>query len=108
MIKAQLLDSKAQLSDTKAQLSRDEVDWELRFFHEIIIKKLENNYQEKTLSKIEELFSRYRYAYSFNRINIAELFGVTENRASVIIKTCVECGVMVKQKNGVYGFVKQK
>lgn len=35
---------------------------------------------------------------------MAELFEITENRASSIIKMCVEKGVMVKQRNGVYNF----
>ena len=105
--KAQLSFGKTQLSDPKRQLSLEADDWELKYFHEVIVKNIEDAFRGKTLSKIEELFSRYRYEYSFNRSNVAELFGVTENRASGILKTCVEKGIISKQRNGVYCFVKQ-
>ena len=82
-------------------------DWELKYFHDVIVKKLEEIFRGRTLVKIEELFARYRYTYSFNRSNVAELFGVTENRASGILKTCVDKGIIIKHKNGVYYFVKQ-
>ena len=103
--KMQLSSEKAQLSDPKMQLSQSIDDWELKYFHDVIVKRLEGAVREKTVEKIELLFSRYRYLYSFNRSNVAELFGVTENRASGIIKICVEKGIIIKQKNGVYNFV---
>ena len=105
--KAQLSSEKTQLSDPKRQLSFEVDDWELKYFHEVVVKNIKDVFREKTLSKIEEMFSRYRYAYSFNRSNVAELFGVTENRASGILKICVKKGIISKQKNGVYCFVKQ-
>ena len=103
--KMQLSPEKAQLLDPKIQLSQPIDDWELKYFHDVIVKKLEGAVRGKTLEKIELLFSRYRYSYSFNRSNVAELFGVTENRASGILKICLENGIIIKQKNGVYNFV---
>lgn len=102
--KIQLSPEKMQLSDTKAQQSAFSDDWELKYFHDVVIKELEGSFRGKTLEKIEELFSRYRYSYTFNRSNIAELFGITENRASGIIKDLIEKGIIVKIKNGVYSF----
>ena len=68
--KAQLSFGKTQLSDPKRQLSLEADDWELKYFHEVIVKNIEDAFRGKTLSKIEELFSRYRYEYSFNAPNI--------------------------------------
>ena len=102
--KTQLSAEKTQLSTSKAQQFAGINDWELKYFHDVIIKELEKTFRSGTLEKIEELFSKYRYTYSFNRRNVAELFEITENRASSIIKMCVEKGVMVKQRNGVYNF----
>lgn len=79
----------------------------IKYFHDVVVKNIEDSFRGKTLANIEELFIRYRYVYSFNRSNVAELFGITENRASVILKICVEKGIIAKQRNGVYGFVKQ-
>ena len=106
--KTQLSPKKAQLSSPKAQQTVSPDDWELKYFHDVIIKQLEGSFRGKTLEKIEELFSRYRYTYTFNRSNIAELFGITENRASNIIRVCVENGIVVKLKNGVYSFISHK
>jgi len=105
--KAQLSHEKTQLLDPKRQLSSETEDWELKYFHDVVVKNIEDSFRGKTLANIEELFIRYRYVYSFNRSNVAELFGITENRASVILKICVEKGIIAKQRNGVYGFVKQ-
>ncbi len=105
--KTQLSPEKTQLLDAERQFSSVTEDWELKYFHDVIVKKLEEIFRGRTLVKIEELFARYRYTYSFNRSNVAELFGVTENRASGILKTCVDKGIIIKHKNGVYYFVKQ-
>ena len=105
--KAQLSHEKTQLLDPKRQLSSETEDWELKYFHDVVVKNIEDSFRGKTLANIEELFIRYRYVYYFNRSNVAELFGITENRASVILKICVEKGIIAKQRNGVYGFVKQ-
>ena len=104
--KMQLSAEKMQLSDPKMQFSQEADDWELKYFHDVVIKNIEESFRGKTISKIEELFSRYRYEYSFNRSNVAELFEVTENRASGILRICVDKGVIQKIKNGVYSFVK--
>ena len=106
--KTQLSPEKMQLSDPKAQQSAFSDDWELKYFHDVVIKELEGSFRRKTLEKIEELFSRYRYSYTFNRSNIAELFGITENRASGIIKDLIEKGIIVKIKNGIYSFSSRK
>ena len=95
---------KTQLSDPKMQLSQENKDWEVEYFHDVVIKKVEKAFQKKTLNKIEEMFSKYRYSYTFNRKNIAEYFNVSDNRASGILKTCIENGIITKHKNGVYSF----
>jgi len=100
--KIQLSSGKIQLSESKIQLSHED-DWELKYFRDVIINNLAD-LSEKKLLNIEKLFSKYRYDYSFNRKNVSELFGVTENRASGIIKEYINKGIIVKHKNGIYYF----
>ncbi len=50
----QLSTEKAQLSDQKMQLSQPIDDWELKYFHDVIVKSLEGAVLGKTLEKIEQ------------------------------------------------------
>lgn len=104
----QLSDPKTQLSDPKIQLSPGKVnynsDWELNYFKDLILGK-PNQFRQRTKNQILMLFDRYRYQYSFNRRNIAELFHITENGASNFIKRCLQNGIIKKDKRDSYFFV---
>lgn len=105
--KKQLSQEKTQLSQEKPQLSKeiDEPDWELNYFKDVVIGRKSEGLKGKTIDGIVELFDRYRYSYNFNRRNVADLLGVSENRASRLIKKCIDLGVMDKVKRDEYCFI---
>lgn len=99
--KNQLNMEKNQLNERKVN---SEQDWELIYFKEMILNKVGNNFRKKTIMQLEILFERYRYEYSFNRRNIAELFKISENAASGFIKKCLEKDILEKEKIDSYHF----
>ena len=112
MAKAQLSDPKTQLSNPKTQLSHQKHNldsqenyWELEFFKEVVLPKAQLTFRKKTKEGLISLFERYRYRYEFNRRNVSDLMGVSENRASNIIRECLEKGLIEKEKKDVYRFV---
>ena len=107
--KSQLKNEKSQSKTQKTQLTGRKVnsnqDWELIYFREKILAIVGNNFRNKTFNQLEQLFDRYRYEYSFNRRNIADLFGITENGASGFIKKCLAYKIIEKEKVDSYRFV---
>ena len=93
---------KTQLVDRKLNSDRD---WELIYFKEKMLQQVGNSFRGKTINQIEKLFNRYRYDYSFNRRNIAEMFGISENGASGFIKKCLKKDIIKKEKIDTYRFV---
>ena len=95
-------DEKTQFSNEKTQLTNRKLnsdkDWELIYFKEKLIEQIDNAFRSKTINQIEQLFNRYRYDYSFNRRNIAEMFCISENGASGFIKKCLEKTLLKKKK----------
>ena len=59
--KAQLSREKTQLLDPKRQLSSETEDWELKYFHDVVVKNIEDSFRGKTLANIEELFMDSRF-----------------------------------------------
>ena len=82
----------------------DDHDWELHYFRDVILKSKAAGLRRKTLAELEALFNRYRYKYNFNRRNVADLFSITENGASLFIKKCLERGIIHKIKIDEYCF----
>ena len=107
--KSQLSNEKSQSKAQKTQLTGRKVnsdqDWELIYFREKVLAIVGNNFRTKTFDQLEQLFDRYRYEYSFNRRNIADLFGITENAASGFIKKCLTYYIIEKEKVDSYRFV---
>lgn len=102
--KTQLSAGKMQQFSDKTQLSAEEkVKEELKKWLECRAGK---NFNKKTFKKLLVLLEKYGSEYYFNRITIANSFDITENAASRIIKKSVDCGIMRKEKNGVYYFNK--
>lgn len=103
---------KTQLTNVKTQLSGGklnfEQDWELIYFKDMILEKVGKDFRTKTIDEIVLLFDRYRYDYSFNRRNVADLFGISENGASGFIKKCLEKHFLMKEKKDSYRFVNTK
>lgn len=98
-----------QLSHEKTQLAKrnfnPEQDWELIYFKEKLISLVGKEFRNKTIQQLIQLFDRYRYEYSFNRRNIADLFKITENGASVFIKKCLSLNIIEKEKKDSYRFL---
>ena len=107
--KSQLSEEKTQLSGEKTQLTQANInyeqDWELNYFTDLVLKRLEKKYRRKTIEQIHMLFARYRYQYTFNRRNVADMFGITENGASIFLKKCLEENIIQKEKRDSYRFV---
>lgn len=100
--KTQLTDPKTQFRGTKLNL---EQDWELIYFKDMILEKVGKDFRKKTIDEVTMLFDRYRYEYSFNRRNISDLFGISENGASGFIKKCIEKDILMKEKKDSYRFI---
>ena len=109
---SQFNDEKTQFSNEKTQLTNRKLnsdkDWELFYFKEKLIEQIDNAFRSKTINQIEQLFNRYRYDYSFNRRNIAEMFCISENGASGFIKKCLEKNIIKKEKIDSYRFVNKQ
>ena len=109
---SQFNDEKTQFSNEKTQLTNRKLnsdkDWELIYFKEKLIEQIDNAFRSKTINQIEQLFNRYRYDYSFNRRNIAEMFCISENGASGFIKKCLEKNIIKKEKIDSYRFVNKQ
>lgn len=104
--KAQLSKEKTQLSKEKTQLSSVNCsqDWEMNYFNDLVLKGLEKKYRQKTIDRMRILFDRYRYQYTFNRRNVAELFKISENGASQFLRKCSAAGIIQKTKRDSYRF----
>ncbi len=106
--KTQLTAQKTQLTTEKTQLAQaretPEQDWELIYFEEVILQKRGIGLRKKTIEKLRILFERYRYAYHFNRRNIADLFDISENGSSNFINKCLERKIIYKVKIDEYCF----
>ena len=107
--KSQLDNEKSQSNVQKTQFAERKVnseqDWELIYFREKVIEIVGTDFRKKTVEQLVQLFNRYRYEYSFNRRNVAELFGITENGASLFIKKCLSRGIIKKEKIDSYRFI---
>lgn len=100
-----------QLSSGKTQCSFGKAQFFVEGKEKEELKKwlecrAEKKFNKKTFEKLLVLLEKYGSEYCFNRITIANAFGITENAASRIIRKSVDCGIMRKEKNGVYYFNK--
>lgn len=95
MGKTQLTTKKTQLTTEKTQLEVLRAD---------IRQKTEKIFRPVTVDKIMKLLSTYENKYSFNRQIVAKQFEISENAASRILKKAMDCGIVRKEKKGVYYF----
>ena len=96
---------KTQFGREKTQFMHEERDWEMYYFREVFLKKHGTDLRPKAVERLISLFDRYRYSYNFNRRNIADLFGITENAASRFLKACTERDIIHKNKVDEYCFL---
>ena len=100
--KTQLTTGKTQLTTEKTQLTTEKT--QLEVLRADIRQKTEKIFRPITVDKIMKLLSTYENKYSFNRQIVAKQFEISENAASRILKKAMDCGIVRKEKKGVYYF----
>lgn len=116
MTESQLVPEISQLNGQKSQLAPEisqlkganidiDQDWEWIYFRDVILKERSEGLRIRTIKELEQLFKRYRYSYNFNRRNVADLFSITENGASIFIKKCLDRKIIEKVKVDEYRFI---
>ena len=70
----------------------------------IIQTRAAKSFRKDTLKKIINLLEIYEFAYPFNRQIVATQFGISQNAASRILKKAMECGIIRKERRGIYYF----
>ena len=87
--------NKTQLTPDKTQLTDLKI---------IIQTRADKSFRKDTLKKIINLLEIYEFAYPFNRQIVATQFGISQNAASRILKKAMECGIIRKERRGIYYF----
>ena len=64
-------------------------------------------FSKKKLDLLVKMFEKYGYNYSFCRRNIESTFSVKANMASVILKKCVDNGIVQRKKRNEYYFIQE-
>ncbi len=108
--KVPLSAKKVPLSTKKVPLPFDENWSELDKIerNKILVKWVEAHtdgvFRRSNVENLAKLLSNYGFTYSFNREIVSKMFVITVNRASGILRDAVKCGLVRKEKNGVYFF----
>lgn len=69
-----------------------------------IRQKCRNKFRAGTVDKFTKLLIIYEDKYPFNRQILATQFEISENAASRLLKKAIDCGIVRKEKRGVYYF----
>lgn len=96
----QLTSGETQLTGEETQLTGEKMILEV--WKTSIRQKTENKFQPRTVDKIAKLMMIYEDKYPFNRQIVANRFEISENAASRILKRAIDCGIVRKEKKGVY------
>lgn len=98
----QLTSGETQLTGEETQLTGEKMTLEV--WKTSIRQKTENKFQPRTVDKLAKLMMIYEDKYPFNRQIVANRFEISENAASRILKRAIDCGIVRKEKKGVYYF----
>jgi len=98
----QLTSGETQLTSGEMQLTGEKMTLEM--WKTNIRQKTGNKFQPRTVDKLAKLMAIYEDKYPFNRQIVANRFEISENAASRILKRAIECGIVRKEKKGVYYF----
>lgn len=98
----QLTSGETQLTGEETQLTGEKMTLEV--WKTSIRQKTENKFQPRTVDKLAKLMMVYEDKYPFNRQIVANRFEISENAASRILKRAIDCGIVRKEKKGVYYF----
>lgn len=98
----QLTSGETQLTGEEMQLTGEKMTLEV--WKTSIRQKTENKFQPRTVDKLAKLMMIYEDKYPFNRQIVANRFEISENAASRLLKKAIDCGIVRKEKRGVYYF----
>lgn len=98
----QLTSGETQLTSGEMQLTGEKMTLEM--WKTNIRQKTGNKFQPRTVDKLAKLMMIYEDKYPFNRQIVANRFEISENAASRILKRAIDCGIVRKEKKGVYYF----
>ena len=98
----QLTSGETQLTGEETQLTGEKMTLEV--WKTSIRQKTENKFQPRTVDKLAKLMMIYEDKYPFNRQIVANRFEISESAASRILKRAIDCGIVRKEKKGVYYF----
>lgn len=65
-------------------------------------------FRDKTSTQFIQFAKNHEGNYSFNRNNLAEFMGITDNAASKLIRKGLKAGIIRREKRAVYYFVMKK
>ena len=65
-------------------------------------------FRDKTSTRFIQFAKNHEGNYSFNRNNLAEFMGITDNAASKLINKGLKAGIIRREKRAVYYFVMKK
>ncbi|WP_440336020.1 ATP-binding protein [Megasphaera sp.] len=91
-----------QLTGEETQLTVENVHLEVLMTS--IRQKCRNKFRTGTVDKFIKLLIIYEDKYPFNRQIVATQFEISENAASRLLKKAIDCGIVRKEKRGVYYF----
>ena len=98
----QLTGEETQLTGKETQLTVENVHLEVLMTS--IRQKCRNKFRAGTVDKFIKLVIIYEDKYPFNRQIVATQFEISENAASRLLKKAIDCGIVRKEKRGVYYF----
>lgn len=107
--KTQLTGKETQLTGEETQLTGKETQLTVENVHlEVLMtsvrQKCRNKFRAGTVDKFIKLLIIYEDKYPFNRQIVATQFEISENAASRLLKKAIDCGIVRKEKRGVYYF----
>lgn len=105
----QLTSGETQLTSGETQLTGEETQLTVENVHlEVLMtsirQKCRNKFRAGTVDKFIKLLIIYEDKYPFNRQIVATQFEISENAASRLLKKAIDCGIVRKEKRGVYYF----
>lgn len=106
--KEELLANSQGVIDNSRNVKKGDRDWELAYFKDVVMTDFVMEFRESRYNKIIDLFDKYRYVYPFNRRIIADIFGIKENTASILLRKCVNLGIIEKVKKDEYRFAQKE
>ena len=95
-----------QLPGEKVQLSEEEQ--RRADLQRWMVSLAGTQFKSRTFARLIQFYLKYGHEYSFNRENVMTQMNIKPAAASRLLQKCTACGIMRKERNGVYYFNKTK